>query len=459
MTSTIPSAIADLQRTVTGAVILPDDPGYDAARAAWNLSVDQRPAAVVTPADVEEVRAVLAAAAASGLGVTVQPNGHGANGSLDGVVLIRPTAFDEITIDVEARTARVGAGVNWGRVLTALDGTGLIALAGSNPEVNAVGYSIAGGHSMFSRAFGLASRSVTAVDLVDASGESRRITAASDPELFWALRGGGGLFGVITAIEFTLHPADTLFGGSIVFPITVGIDAVVTGFDLAATDPRLGLDISLARFPDMPQLPEPLRGQTIASVAFVHIGDAASAAPIVDRLRAVGTPLLDALTSFTIGGLAAVAAEPTDPMPTIDWGGAVDGFDRATATEFVGAFLAGVEGGLSRVSVRPLGGAIGADSEVDDAVVGALDARALISSGVLAFTPEMAAAADAALQPLRQFADAHPTTGMVPTFLGRGTGLADAFDSATLERLRAVKERVDPTGIIRSNRALPGSSS
>ncbi|WP_167756844.1 FAD-binding oxidoreductase [Leifsonia flava] len=455
MSSSTPPAITDLQRTLSGAVVLPADSGYDAARSAWNLTVDQRPVAVVTPADVDEVRAVLAAAAASGLGVTVQPNGHGANGSLEGVVLIRPTAFDEITLDQETRTARVGAGVNWGRVLTALDGTGLVALAGSNPEVNTVGYSIGGGHSMFSRAYGLASRSVTAVELVDAGGEARRVTASSDPELFWALRGGGGLFGVITAIEFALHPADTLFGGSIVFPITVGIDAIVTGFDLAAVDPTLGLDISLARFPDMPQLPPPLRGQTIASVAFVHIGDAASAAPIVDRLRSIGTPLLDGLTSFTIGGLAAVAAEPTDPMPTVDWGGAVDGFDRATATEFVGAFLAGVEGGLSRVSVRPLGGAIAADPDVDDAAIGALDAQALISSGVLAFTPEMAAGADAALEPLRRFAAAHPTTGMVPTFLGSGTGLADAFDAGALDRLRAVKDRVDPGGLIRSNRALP----
>ncbi|MET0974833.1 MAG: FAD-binding oxidoreductase [Leifsonia sp.] len=455
MPSSIPSAITELRSTMTGSVLLPGDPGYDAARQAWNLAVDQRPVAVVTPADVDDVRRVIAAAAASGLGVTVQPNGHGANGPLDGVVLLRPTAFDEITIDADAATARVGAGVNWGRVLTALDGTGLVALAGSNPEVNVVGYSIAGGHSMFSRAYGLAARSVTAIELVDASGGLRRVTAADDAELFWALRGGGGLFGVITAIEFALHPAATLYGGSMVFPIDVGIDVVTAGFEIAAGDPGIGVDVGVARFPDMPQLPEPLRGRTIASVAFVHIGDAASAAPIVDRLHAIGTPLLDGLTEFTIGGLAAVAAEPTDPMPTVDWGGTVDGFDRATAAELVGAFLSGVEHGLARVGVRVLGGRIAADPDLDDAVVGAIGAPALISSGVLAFTPEMAAGADAALQPLRDFAAAHPTTGMVPSFLGSGTGIADAFDPATVARLRAVKERVDPDGLIRSNRALP----
>ncbi|KQP01316.1 FAD-binding oxidoreductase [Leifsonia sp. Leaf264] len=455
MSSSTPPAITELQHTISGAVVLPDDSGYDDAREAWNLTVDQRPTAVVTPADVAEVRTVIAAAAASGLGVTVQPNGHGANGSLDGVVLVRPTAFDELVIDTDARTARVGAGVNWGRVLTALDGTGLVALAGSNPEVNAVGYSIAGGHSMFSRAYGLASRSVTAVELVDASGELRRVTADADSELFWALRGGGGLFGVITAIEFTLYPADQLFGGGIIFPIGLGIDVVTAGFELGASDPALGIDVGLARFPDMPQLPEPLRGQTVASVSFLHIGDAASAAPIVERLRAIGTPLLDGLREFTIGDLAAVAAEPTDPMPTIDWGGTVDGFDRVTATELVGAFLAGVQAGLSRVSVRVLGGNIAANPGIDDAAIGAITAPALISSGVLAFTPEMAAGADAALQPLRDFAAAHPTSGMVPSFLGSGTGLADAFDDASLARLRAVKERVDPNGVIRSNRPLP----
>lgn len=447
-----PALLERLRAEMRGTLLLPGDPGYDAARAPWNLSVEQHPAAVAEPADVDDVRAVVLAAAAAGLGVTTQPNGHGAAADLDGVVLVRPRLLDELQVDVEARVLRVGAGVNWGSALAALEGTGLIGLAGSNPEVNVVALAIAGGQSMFSRRYGLTARSIIAVELVDAAGGFRRVTDADDGELLWALRGGGGLFGVITAIELALFPGDELYGGGLVFPVEAAAPVLTAAYALARDEPELGLDIGMMRFPDLPVMPPHLRGRVVATVGIVHLGDEATGRGFADRLLAVAEPIANALTPFTIGQLAAVAAEPVDPMPTADFGAAVGPLDEAFARDFVDAFVRGAERGLTRCSVRAMGGAIADELGAELSVIGAVHAPGLLSSGALLLDPSVDAAA--ALAPLRELAAKYPSEGMVPSFLGMQTNLADAYPPEVLERLAAVKRRLDPVGVIRSNRPL-----
>jgi FAD/FMN-containing dehydrogenase len=452
MTDARATALDDLRTNLTGTLVLPGDADYDAARAPWNLSIDQRPAAVAVPADVADVQAILAAARRAGLGVTTQPNGHGAADDLDGVIVIRPSAFDEVNVDVEGRVLRVGAGVNWGAALQALDGTGLIALAGSNPEVNVVGLAINGGHSMFSRRNGLTARSILAVELVDASGEVQRVSDVDDDvSLIWALRGGGGQFGVVTGIELALHPADQIFGGSLVFPVEAAVPVMSAAFALARDVPELGLDIGMMRFPDLDVMPPHLRGRTVASVMLVHVGDQATGQAHADRLLAVAEPIANALTVFTIGQLAAVAGEPVDPMPTADFGATIGTDDDAFAAEFVEAFVAGAEHGLMRCGLRAMGGATAEELGAEFAAVGAIRAPLLLNAGVLLMNPAIDPVA--ALQPLHDLAARHGVIGGVPSMLGAGP-LADAYPPAVLERLAAVKRRVDPEGIIRSNRAI-----
>jgi FAD/FMN-containing dehydrogenase len=446
------SVLERLRSDLQGTLVLEGDADYDTARLPWNLAVDQRPAAIATPADVADVQAIIAVAREGGFGVTTQPNGHGADGDLAGVILIRPSRFDQVEVDVEAPLLRVGAGVNWGRALERLDGTGLIGLAGSNPEVNVVGLTINGGQSMFSRRYGIPARSIIAVELVDAAGEVRRVTDADDAELAWALRGGGGLFGVITAIELSLYPGDALLGGSLAFPARNAVDVISAAFELARDIPELGLDVGMARFPDIPLVPPPLRGQTVATVAMVHVGDEATGRSYADRLISVAEPIADTLTVFTIGSLAAVAAEPVDPMPNADFGGAVDTLDAAFARELVDAFLAGADHGLKRCSVRTLGGAIADELGAEFSAVGAVRAGGFLNAGVLLLDPSIEPAA--ALQPLRDLVARHPGDRTVPTFLGLGSTLADAYPADVVERLAAVKRRLDPDGIIRSNRPL-----
>jgi len=450
--STDRSVLERLRSDLQGQLVLEGDPDYDTARRAWNLAVDQRPAAVATPADVPDVQAIVAAAREGGYGVTTQPNGHGADGDLAGVILIRPSRFDEIVVDTESPLLRVGAGVNWGRALAQLDGTGFIGLAGSNPEVNVVGLTLNGGQSMFSRRFGLPARSIIAVELVDAAGRVRRVTDADDAELAWALRGGGGLFGVVTAIELAVYPGETLLGGSLAFPARNAVDVITAAFELARDIPELGLDVGMMRFPDMELVPPPLRGQTVASVALVHVGDEATGRSYADRLLSVAEPIADTVTVFTIGSLAAVAAEPVDPMPTVDFGGPIDTLDAAFAREFVEAFLTGADRGLMRCSVRTLGGAIADELGAEFSAVGAVHAEGFLNGTVLPMDPSMDPSAG--LQPLRELVARHRGDIIVPTFLGAGATLSDAYPADVVERLAAVKRRVDPDGIFRSNRPL-----
>src|SRR6478735_6979254 len=174
------TAPADRLRDLTGVAIhLPGDPGYDAARMPWNVAVDQRPAAVAYPVDADQVSAVVRAAAALGLRVAPQGTGHNAGplGSLDDVVLLRTSHLNTVEIDAERRVARVGAGVLWEDVVNAAAEHGLAALHGSSPDVGVVGYSLGGGIGWYARELGLATNSVTAVELVLGDGTQVRTDA------------------------------------------------------------------------------------------------------------------------------------------------------------------------------------------------------------------------------------------------------------------------------------------
>ncbi|MEV4187629.1 FAD-dependent oxidoreductase, partial [Streptosporangium canum] len=186
------SNLNDLRSLIRGHVSLVGDDGFDQARRPWNLAVEQPVRAVVEAADADDVAALVRYARDAGLTVSAQPSGHGATGDVDGVILLRTGRLDEVRVDPGARTARVGAGVAWGQVQAVAGPHGLTGLPGSSPVVSVVGYTLGGGLSWFGRRYGWAADSVTAFEVVDADGVRARVTADSDVDLFWALRGGGG---------------------------------------------------------------------------------------------------------------------------------------------------------------------------------------------------------------------------------------------------------------------------
>jgi hypothetical protein len=428
----------------------PGHPLWDAMRSPWNLAIDQRPVAVAVPADLDELRAVLDAARSDGLRIAVQPSGHGASGSLEGAVLVRTTAFDEIEIDAAARVARVGAGVRWGRVLEALAGTGLVALAGSSPVVNATAFTIGGGHSWFSRAHGLGSGALRAVQLLTADGRHRWIRDADDPELMWALRGAGGAFGVITAIEIELYPAPELTGGRLVFaPIDAAAvfrAVVAAGRNAPET---LALHAAAVRIPDVPAAPPELRGTTIVSVDVVELGASDAARAVIDVIRAAGTVLVDTVGRVEVELLGTIADEPTDPAPGYEWSVLAD-LDEDVVTRLVEAWEEPDGRPIMAITVRMLGGALAA-APARPSIAGAIRENAVVSGHAIG-RPELADVVHGGYAHLRAALGVAASDRTLGTFVPPGIGYSGAYTRADVARAARVKATVDPEGRFVGNR-------
>ncbi|MDQ0893294.1 FAD-binding oxidoreductase [Agromyces ramosus] len=431
-------------------VTRPGHPLWDAMRSPWNLAIDQRPAAVAVPADVDELRAVLVAARSDGLGIAVQPSGHGASGSLEGAVLVRTSAFDEIEIDTAARIARVGAGVRWGLVLEALAGSGLVPLAGSSPVVNATAFTIGGGHSWFSRTHGLGSGALRAVQLLTADGRHRWIRDADDPELMWALRGAGGAFGVVTAIEIELYPAPELVGGRLVFAPTdaAAVFRAVIAAGRSAPE-SLALHAGAMRIPDVPAAPPELRGTTIVSVELVELGASAEARDAIDAIRAAGTVHVDTVGRFEVELLGTIAEEPTDPSPGYGWSVFAD-LDDDVVTRLVEAWEEPEGRAVMAISLRLLGGAL-AGAPARPSIAGAIRQNAVVSGHAIGW-PELADAVRGGFAHLREALGPAASDRTLCTFAAPGVGYSGAYAQADVARAARVKATVDPEARFVGNR-------
>jgi hypothetical protein len=446
--------VAALRAALPGKVVAPDDPVWDLARRGWVLNVDQRPAAVVTTDTPAEVATAVRVATAHGYPVTAQPVGHGATTALSGSVVLRTRGLDGIEIDTDGRTARVGGGVKWGELLAALEPTGLAAPAGSNPDPSVVGYTLGGGLSWFGRAWGLAAHAVTAFDVVDHDGTPLRVDAATDPERFWAMKGGGGDFGIVTALEMRLFPAPEVFGGRLMWPIEMARPVLQAFREVTARAPEeLTLWAHLFRFPPDPAMPEAIRGRSFVSVDVAFLGGETEANHHLTRLRQLPAIVLDTLAPVPLGRLGGIAAEPTEPMPGQDWSGMLGRLDAGTVDRIVDTVGAGADVPLAVVQIRHLGGAL-ARGTIEDGPNGAiLEPYQVFALGV-PVSPDAAAAIATAIGTLRAALAPELTGRTFFNFLGQDTDPASAFPAGALERLRHVKADLDPAGAFRSHRPV-----
>ncbi|MEV6830435.1 FAD-binding oxidoreductase [Amycolatopsis sp. NPDC051102] len=290
-------------------ILRPGQDGYAEEVAGFQTAVPSSPAAVVAAERAEDVVAAVRYAAEHELTVAVQATGHGLTAGTDGV-LISTRRMTGVEIDPVARTARVEAGVRWEAVVEAAGRHGLAPLSGSSPDVGVVGYTLSGGFGLMARRYGRAADHVKALDVVTADGELRRAEPGSD--LFWALRGGRDGFGVVTAVEFGLVPVAELYGGSLTFG-SADVPAALRAWRTwsAAAPDALTTSIALIRYPDLPMLPEHLRGRHVAQIRIAYLGEDGD--DLVAPLRAVGPALADTLRVMPFTESGSIAAEPRQP--------------------------------------------------------------------------------------------------------------------------------------------------
>ena len=294
MTTSNPIAGRDLEtlRTaVTGDVFAPGDHGYDEARRAWNLAADERPAVVVMAESAADVAQAVRFARSRGMRIAPQGTGHGAEPlePLQDAMLLRTVRMRGVRIDPAARTARAEAGALWQDVTVPAGEHGLAALAGSSPDVGVTGYTLGGGMGWLARRYGLAANSVTAAEIVTPDGRLRRADADHEPDLFWAVRGGGGSVGVVTALEMRLYPVRELYAGALFFPIQRAAEVLHAWRAWTGTVPDEVTSLGrILRLPPLPEVPEPLRGRAFALVEAAYLGDAAAGAELIRPLRRLG---------------------------------------------------------------------------------------------------------------------------------------------------------------------------
>ena len=268
--STVHLANADLLRGLCGgAVYLPGDAGYDEARTPWNVAVDQRPAAVAFPANAVETAQLVRAAVAAGLRVAPQSTGHNAGplGRLDDVVIVRTSGMTHVDIDPARQRARVGGGALWLPVVEAAAAQGFAVLHGSSPDVGVAGYSLGGGIFMYSRKLGMQTNNITGVELVTATGSIVWASATENAELFWAVRGGGGNFGIVTALEFAIFPFQDAYAGMLVWDRTETERVIRAWADWAGTAPdEVTTSFRVLNLPPLPDIPEPFRGRQLVVI-------------------------------------------------------------------------------------------------------------------------------------------------------------------------------------------------
>ncbi|TXK39838.1 FAD-binding oxidoreductase [Nonomuraea sp. C10] len=423
----------ELKNMIKGRLWLPGDAGFDEARTPWNLSVDQPVAAVVEAAGADDVAATVGHAALHGLTVTTQASGHGAV-TAEGVVLLRTHLMD--TVEIADGVARVGAGAKWGQVLSAAGPLGLTGVAGSSPVVSVTGYTLGGGLGWFSRKYGFASASVLAADVVDATGARGRVTAESDPELFWALRGGGGDFAVVTGLEFALSPAPVLYGGRMMWPAERAPEVLAAFREVTAGAPEeLTVWFDLLKFPGAPGL---------VAVDCTYLGE--DPGELLRPFDAIGGAIGDTRAVLPVADLGSICAEPTDPTPSAGRVELLTGLDDAVAA----ALLADPIDPLFSVQVRHLGGALtrpsgGAAGELTEPYLLYMVGPAMPG------TAERMDVLSKALVP--------HTSGRKPyTMLHSGEQAASAFDAGTLARLRDLKRARDPHGVLRANYPVLGTA-
>ena len=456
-------ALEALRAGLKGEVCAPGDAGYDGARSAWNLSVQQEPALVVVAEGAADVVAAVRFARAEGLGVGVMATGHGVGAACDGGVLVNTSRMKGVSVDPEARVARVEAGAKWADVIPEAAAHGLAGLVGSASDVGVVGYTMGGGFGWLGRRYGLNSETVREAEVVTADGELRRVSAEENEDLFWGLKGGGGNFGIVTSLQFDLYPIEAVYGGNLFYPVEKAGEVLSLYGAWSETLPdEMTTAVAFMNIPPMPDIPEPLRGGSFVAVRGCYCGDRLEEGEELLRpvREALGEPVMDTFGVMPTAAMDAISMDPVDPIAARQSSEMLADLSPEVIDALVGAAGAGSRSTLIMLEIRQLGGAL---SRVPGRLspIGRGEARFIMNGVGVAFTPEMAEATGASLARVAEATRPHQTGETYVNFMeldgASGDRVRAAYPPEDWDRLVALKDRHDPENLFRFNRNIPPS--
>ena len=446
-------SIPQLRAVLNGRVIAPDDAGYDEARAVFYGGIDRRPAVIVRVADAADVSHVVALARETGLELAVRSGGHSTagHGTTDGGIVLDLSAMKELEIDTERRTAWAQTGLTAGEYTAAAGAHGLATGFGDTGSVGIGGITLGGGVGYLVRKHGLTIDDLISADAVTADGRLLRVDAGTHPDLFWAIRGGGGNFGVATRFQFRLHEVDTIVGGMLVLPAT---PEVIHSFvaEAEAAPEELSTIANVMTAPPIPFLPAEVHGRLVIIAMLVYAGEVEAGERAIAPFRALATPLVD-----TVGPKPYPEMyEPTGPGPDEEVARTlfIDSVDRRVAETIVEHVEASTAQ-MAVAQIRVLGGAM---------------ARVSAEATAFAHRERRIMAALGAVYERREETEVHEdwVTGFAAA-LGRGgvgayvnflgdegeARIREAYPGSTWQRLAAIKGRYDPTNLFRLNQNIP----
>ncbi|MGC2240973.1 MAG: FAD-binding oxidoreductase [Acidimicrobiia bacterium] len=443
-----------LRKLANGAVITPNDPDYDEKRKLFYGGIDARPGAVVRVANATDVAAVLEFAVESGVDFTVRSGGHSVAGhsTTDGGIVIDVRDLGHITIDSASRTASVGSGATAREVSIAAGQHGLGVSFGDTGSVGVGGIALGGGVGFLLRKYGLTIDSVLAAQIVTADGRILDIDEETHPDLFWAIRGGGGNFGVVTRFKLALNPVDPFVGGILILPATP--DAIEGFVSMSQSAPEnLTTIANVMSAPPMPFLPADVVGETILMGLLAWAGDADEGTKSMDRFRALGEPLFDAVDVMPYSGMYPPEDEDYSPTAT-----ARTGFSDEITPSQVKTFMEAIDGSdapMSAVQIRALGGAMARVPEQATAFAHR-DRKFMVNVASFYESQEARPTRETWVQDLANVMMEGDPSGYIGFLEDEGIDrVRAAYPGGTWDRLREVKAKYDPENIFSHNQNIP----
>lgn len=444
-----------LAEGVSGPVHSSAGEDYEQLRTGFQLLEPHEPAVAVEPTGNEDVRTAVVCAADRGTSVAVQATGHGRASAMRGGVLLNTRRMTGVDVDPATRTAWVQAGASWQDVIDAATPHGLAPLSGSLPGVGAVSYTLGGGVGLLARRYGFAADHVHTLEVVTLDGRLRRVTAADEPDLFWALRGGGGNFGVVTGMEIALLPVTSIYGGCLLFDLAEAPGVLQRWLEWTdAVDDAMTSAASVVPFPDSAAVPQPMRGRHVAQLQISYCGPAEQGRELLEPLRTLGPLLRDTVRELPYSESGAVFDEPGQPGGYRGSSVLLDGLDPRQLNALLGR-VGPASPDRCVVGIRHLGGALAREPHAPNAV-GHRDAA--YSLGILSLLDP--ATADQPHLPQQELLApfAHRVLGPSLNFsfgpLERHE-IRAAFEPADYRRLAKLRAEYDPHGLLRPNHPIP----